>query len=127
MNIGRENVDETDQGEMMYIPVDVPFELHEIKILEADDDSLIKMSEELGLGLSLDEMKRIKEYFHQKGRNPMDIEIQSLGQAWSEHCCYKSSKYYFKKSIVGLSADYVISAIEEDAGVAEFDEEHAYV
>ncbi|MFO7966038.1 MAG: phosphoribosylformylglycinamidine synthase subunit PurL [Archaeoglobaceae archaeon] len=112
---------------MMYTPVDVPFELHEIKILEADDDSLTKMSEELGLGLSLDEMKRIKEHFHQKGRNPMDIEIQSLGQAWSEHCCYKSSKYYLKQSIVGLSADYVISAIEEDAGVAEFDEEHAYV
>lgn len=111
----------------MYSKVDVPFELYEIKILEAGDEELRKISEELGLALNLDEMRRIKDYFRKKGRNPYDIEIQSLAQAWSEHCCYKSSKYYLKKYLFGISADYVISAIEEDAGVAEFDEEHAYV
>ena len=111
----------------MYSKVDVPFELYEIKILEASDEELKRISEELGLALNLDEMGRIKDYFRKRGRNPHDIEIQSLAQAWSEHCCYKSSKYYLKKYLFGISADYVISAIEEDAGVAEFDEEYAYV
>jgi phosphoribosylformylglycinamidine synthase len=111
----------------MFSKVNVPFELYEIKILDADDGRLLKISQELGLALSLDEMRRIQDYFHKKGRNPYDIEIQSIAQAWSEHCCYKSSKYYLKKYLFGISADYVISAIEEDAGVAEFDEEYAYV
>ncbi len=112
----------------MYRKVDVPFELYEIQILEANDEQLAKINEELGLALNVEEMKRIKEYFRKKGRNPYDIELQSLAQAWSEHCCYKSSKYYLKQYLLDASkASYVISAIEEDAGVVEFDDEYAYV
>jgi phosphoribosylformylglycinamidine synthase len=112
----------------MYKKVNVPFELYQIDILGADDERLKKISEELGLALNIDEMKRIKEYFRQRGRNPYDIELQSIAQAWSEHCCYKSSKYYMKQYLLdSAQAEYVISAIKEDAGVVEFDEEHAYV
>ncbi len=112
----------------MYKKVDVPFELYEIDIINASDEQLAKISEELGLALSVDEMKRIQEYFRKKGRNPYDIELQSLAQAWSEHCCYKSSKYYLRQYLLDASeADYVISAIKEDAGVVEFDDEYAYV
>ena len=100
--------------------------VYEIDILNAGDEDLVKISEEMGLNLSLDEMKVIKEYFKNKGRNPRDIELQALGQAWSEHCCYKSSKYWLKKFLLGFKTDYVIST-EYDAGVVEFDEEHAYV
>ncbi|AEA47181.1 phosphoribosylformylglycinamidine synthase subunit PurL [Archaeoglobus veneficus] len=112
---------------MLYRRVDVPFELYEINILDASDEELVKISEELGLALNLEEMKKIKEYFAKKGRNPYDIEIQSIAQAWSEHCCYKSSKCYLKQFLFDVDAEYVISAIKEDAGVVEFDEEHAYV
>lgn len=112
----------------MYRKVDVPFELYEVEILDASDEELAKISEEMSLALSVDEMKRIQDYFRQKGRNPYDIELQSLAQAWSEHCCYKSSKYYLRQYLLEASkADYVISAIEEDAGVVEFDDEYAYV
>jgi phosphoribosylformylglycinamidine synthase len=111
---------------MLYRKAEVPFELYEINILKANNEELAKISKELGLALSLDEMKRIKEYFKTKGRNPYDIELQSLAQAWSEHCCYKSSKYYLRKFLF-VQADYIISAIKEDAGVVEFDEEYAYV
>ncbi len=107
--------------------VDVDFPLYQIDILSSDDETLQKISDELGLALNVDEMRRIKEYFKKKGRNPYDIELQALGQAWSEHCCYKSSKYYLKQFIFNLETDYVISAIKEDAGVVEFDEEYAYV
>ncbi len=112
----------------MYRKVDVPFELYEIDVINANDEQLAKISEELGLALSVDEMKRIQEYFRKKGRNPYDIELQSLAQAWSEHCCYKSSKYYLRQYLLDAAeADYVISAIKEDAGVVEFDEKYAYV
>jgi phosphoribosylformylglycinamidine synthase len=107
--------------------VDVDFPLYQVDLLSSDDETLQKISDELGLALNVDEMKRIKEYFRSKGRNPYDIELQALGQAWSEHCCYKSSKYYLKQFIFNLETDYVISAIKEDAGVVEFDEDYAYV
>lgn len=101
-------------------------EVYEVDILNASDDELVRISEEMGLALNLDEMRRIQEYFRREGRNPTDIELQSLGQAWSEHCCYKSSKYYLKKYLLGFRTEYVIST-SDDAGVVEFDDEHAYV
>jgi phosphoribosylformylglycinamidine synthase len=110
----------------VYISRNLPFELYEVDILNASDE-LAVISDEMGLALSVDEMRRIKEYFRQKGRNPTDIELQALGQAWSEHCCYKSSKYFLKKYLFGIEAPQNIFVIEEDAGVVEFDEEHAYV
>ncbi len=101
-------------------------EVYEIDLLNSDDAQLVRISNDLGLNLSLDEMKKIKDYFKKEGRNPTDIELQSLGQAWSEHCCYKSSKYYLKKFLLGFRTDYVISTTD-DAGVVEFDDKHAYV
>lgn len=113
----------------MFKKVPVPFELYEIDILNAEDKDLIEISEKMGLGLNLHEMKLIKDYFRKKGRNPYDIELQSLAQAWSEHCCYKSSKFFLKTFLIDDYSryPYVISAIKEDAGVVEFDEDYAYV
>ncbi|MEM2325130.1 MAG: phosphoribosylformylglycinamidine synthase subunit PurL [Archaeoglobaceae archaeon] len=113
----------------MFRKVEVPFELYEIDILSANEKELLEISEKMSLGLNLGEMKLIQGYFRKKGRNPYDIELQSLAQAWSEHCCYKSSKYFLKRYLIGDYSryGYVISAIKEDAGVVEFDNEHAYV
>ncbi|RLI82961.1 phosphoribosylformylglycinamidine synthase subunit PurL [Archaeoglobales archaeon] len=113
--------------EGVFKKVEAPFLLYQVDVVSSDDETLQQISDELGLALNVDEMKRIKEYFKSKGRNPYDIELQALGQAWSEHCCYKSSKYYLKQFIFNLETDYVISAIKEDAGVVEFDDKHAYV
>ena len=110
-----------------YIERDVPFELHEVNILEADDEALEEISQESGIGLSLDEMKTVKDHFKELGRNPTDLEMEALGQAWSEHCCYKSSKAILKDTVFDIDAPQNIYVIEEDAGVVEFDDEHAYV
>ncbi len=110
----------------MFRKLDYPFEIYEVDILNATDEDLIRISNEMGLNLNLEEMKKVKEYFLREGRNPTDIELQSFGQAWSEHCCYKSSKYYLKKYLLGFKTDYVIST-SDDAGVVEFDDEHTYV
>ncbi len=103
---------------------DAPYELFEIKMLDATDEELMKISEDLSLSLSLEEMNVIKDYFTKEGRNPVDIELQSLGQAWSEHCCYKSSKVILKEFVFGVERDDVLS--RGDAGVMVFDDEHGY-
>ncbi len=108
----------------LYKKKDVPFDLVEINLLEAGDAELNKISEDLEIRLTLEEMRVIKEYFRKKGRNPYNIELQSLGQAWSEHCCYKSSKPILRKFLFGLNQPYVID--KGDAGVVEFDDKHAY-
>src|SRR3989338_7856945 len=38
------------------------------------------------LALDLSYMKTIKNYFKKLGRNPTDIELESIAQTWSEHC-----------------------------------------
>ncbi|HKM08960.1 MAG TPA: phosphoribosylformylglycinamidine synthase subunit PurL [Candidatus Methanomethylophilaceae archaeon] len=103
---------------------DAPYELFEIKMLDATDQELMKISNDLSLSLSLDEMNVIKDYFTKEGRNPVDIELQSLGQAWSEHCCYKSSKLILKEFVFGIDREDVLS--RGDAGVMVFDDDYAY-
>ena len=98
------------------------FEIHDAK-----DDDLKRISELMGLSLNIEEMRTIKRYFQLKRRAPTDVELQSIAQAWSEHCCYKSSKKILQKYIFGIDAPQSILAIKEDAGVVEFDAEHAYV
>jgi len=99
-------------------------ETYEINLQAASDEELLEISNRMGLALALPEMKRIKEYFGKQGRNPTDIELQALGQAWSEHCCYKSSKVPLKKYVFNVDENRIIA--REDAGVMEFDQDHYY-
>ncbi len=95
-----------------------------IDISQYSNEKLHSLSESMGLALSVKEMKRIQAYFKQKNRSPTDIELEALGQAWSEHSCYKSSKIPLKKYVYGIAEDQVIA--REDAGVVEFDDDHYY-
>ena len=54
-----------------------------IRLRDASEEELMRLSENLGLSLNSDEMKRIQRYFSEKGRDPTDIELQSIAQAWS--------------------------------------------
>lgn len=111
--------------ESLLIKRDVPFQLYEINLKDARDRDLLDISREFGLSLSLDEMREIRKYFIGKGRNPTDVELQALGQAWSEHCCYKSSKVPLKLFLFDVAKHRIVA--REDAGVMEFDENHYYV
>ncbi len=111
-------------GEGLMVKRKVPFELYDINILASKDEDLKRISSDMSLGLSLDEMKVIKGYFEKEGRNPTDIELQALGQAWSEHCCYKSSKSILRQFVFGIDREDVLS--RGDAGVMVFDDKHGY-
>jgi phosphoribosylformylglycinamidine synthase len=111
-------------GEARYRKVEAQFPLSEVLLSGATDGQLAQIAAESGTGLSLDEMKMLVEYFGRKGRNPTDVELQSIGQAWSEHCCYKSSKPTLREFVFGIDSPDVID--RGDAGVMEFDDENAY-
>ncbi|GAG96319.1 unnamed protein product, partial [marine sediment metagenome] len=121
-----------------YIEGPHKFRLVTINILAANDDELQQISQDMGLALNCDEMKEIKAYFSRRNRNPTDVELQTFGQTWSEHCYHK----IFKGSIVapdgslivdGLLKSYIVEAtktlnppwcfsvFEDNAGIVEFD------
>ena len=108
----------------LMIKRDVPYPIFDVDVLSATDEELKELSSEMGLSLALDEMKVIVDYFKKEGRNPTDIELQALGQAWSEHCCYKSSKNILKEFVFAIDHPDVLS--RGDAGVMVFDDDYGY-
>jgi phosphoribosylformylglycinamidine synthase len=122
-----------------YVKRDVPFELVEITLKEADDEQLIEISKELGIALNLKEMKLVQNYFSRKNRNPTDVELQTIGQTWSEHCYHKTFKgnittsegeihslfkTYIAKATKELAPSWCVSVFEDNAGIVEFEGNH---
>ena len=53
---------------------------------------LLALSRERVLALSLEEMQAIQEHYAALGRDPTDVELETLAQTWSEHCAHKTFK-----------------------------------
>ncbi|HIE19400.1 TPA: phosphoribosylformylglycinamidine synthase subunit PurL, partial [Candidatus Bathyarchaeota archaeon] len=125
----------------LYVRKNLPFELYEISLLEANEEQMLKISEELGLALNLQEMKAIRDYFVKKNRNPTDVELQTLGQTWSEHCFHKTFKgvittskgekinslfrTYIAKATRELNKSWCVSIFEDNAGIIQFEDDIA--
>ena len=67
-------------------------ELTHFAIRDLDDDALQKLSRRGHLFLSLAEMQAVRDFFRVAGREPTDIELETLAQTWSEHCVHKTLK-----------------------------------
>ncbi len=63
-----------------------------IPLLEMTDAQLLNLSKEGLLALDLSEMRTIQQYYREQGREPMDVELETLAQTWSEHCSHKTFK-----------------------------------
>ena len=113
-------------------------------ISDLDDDALVALSKEKDLFLNLVEMQTIRKHYQQLGREPTDVELESIAQTWSEHCVHKTLKSSVELSIDGkqvhfddllketvfkatkqLDKDWCISVFADNAGVIEFDEDSA--
>src|SRR3989304_6399303 len=100
----------------LYIRRKSSFSLFEINLLEASDNQLKKISRDLGIGLNLQEMKKIKTYYKMKKRQPTDVELQTIGQTWSEHCYHKTFKgkiMFNGKEIDNLFRTYIQKVTDE--------------
>src|SRR3954447_19865575 len=68
------------------------FKLRHAEIRNLSDEQLQKLSREGHLFLSLAEMRAIQAYYREQGREPTDIELETIAQTWSEHCVHKTLK-----------------------------------
>ena len=66
------------------------FELQTVKLAGLDDRGLMKLSKQGQLYLQLAEMQTLQKFFDELGREPTDIELETLAQTWSEHCSHKT-------------------------------------
>ncbi len=123
----------------LYIRRETPFPLFEINTLEATDQQLLTISRETGIGLNMQEMKSVQEYFRKQKRNPTDIELQTIGQTWSEHCFHKTFKSkisfngkeidslfntYILKATEEINPSWCFSVFEDNAGIVHFDKDY---
>jgi phosphoribosylformylglycinamidine synthase len=112
----------------------------ELDLLNADSEQLQRMNKELGLALNLSEMKNVQQYFSKEKRNPTDVELQTIGQTWSEHCYHKTFKgeitlprneikslfkTYIAKVTQELNPPWCISVFEDNAGLIAFEKGYA--
>lgn len=91
------------------------------------------------LALDLNYMKAIQTYFKKLGRNPTDIELESIAQTWSEHCKHTIFadpmdeikdglfKTYIKAATEKIRKkkgrrDFCCSVFTDNSGAIEFDE-----
>jgi phosphoribosylformylglycinamidine synthase len=68
------------------------FRLTHVPVRDLDDAGLARLSREGHLFLSNDEMRAIRDHYQSLGREPTDIELETLAQTWSEHCVHKTLK-----------------------------------
>jgi len=118
-----------------------------IPIQNANNTELLRISQNGLLSLNLTEMQAIQSHFAGLGRDPTDVEIETLAQTWSEHCVHKTFRGLIeytenekqpitingllKTTIVQvteeLNKSWCVSVFEDNAGIIEFDNEHNLV
>ena len=113
-------------------------------VRELDDEQLVALSKAKDLFLNLVEMQTIQKHYNELGREPTDVELETLAQTWSEHCVHKTLKSETDMTINGqqvhfdnllketvfeatkkLNKSWCISVFSDNAGVVEFDEDSA--
>ncbi|UCG34485.1 MAG: phosphoribosylformylglycinamidine synthase subunit PurS [Phycisphaerales bacterium] len=63
-----------------------------VSLSDLHENALQRLSREGHLFLSPDEMQTIRSHFRSLGREPTDLELETLAQTWSEHCVHKTLK-----------------------------------
>jgi len=126
-----------------------PFELRHVALTGRSDDELAALSREAHLFLSVPEMRAVRDHFAHLGRDPTDLELETLAQTWSEHCVHKTLKSGFDyegpgfgddapirihfdnllkdtiaKATADLDRDWCLSVFVDNAGVIAFDEDY---
>ncbi|GHO44399.1 phosphoribosylformylglycinamidine synthase subunit PurL [Ktedonospora formicarum] len=120
-----------------------------IPLTSMSDEQLQEVSKQGLLSLNLSEMRAIQQHFREQGREPTDVELETLAQTWSEHCSHKTFKATIRyhevdaqgneleqetirgllKSYIMRATDevqhpYLVSAFSDNAGIVRFTETH---
>ncbi len=127
------------------------FRLATVPLRAMDDAALQRQSLQGQLYLSLVEMQTIQACFRALGRDPTDVELETVAQTWSEHCSHKTlaGKIHYrdengerrfqnmlKETIFAATEeirrragdnDWCVSVFADNAGVIRFDEQYNVV
>ncbi len=124
------------------------FELVTVPIRAMDAAALEQLSRKGQLFLSLVEMQTIQAQFQTLGRDPTDVELETVAQTWSEHCSHKTlaGRIHYrgpegerqfhnmlKETIFAATQkirhaagehDWCVSVFSDNAGVIRFDDQY---
>ena len=133
------------------------FKLLTVPLRSLDDAALTRLSKEGQLYLSLVEMQTIQAHFRELGRDPTDVELETVAQTWSEHCSHKTLagriayrgpidaagtlgertfQNMLKETIFAATVelrkawgdhDWCVSVFKDNAGIIRFDDENNVV
>ena len=113
------------------------------------DEQLMEVSRAGLLSLNLDEMRTIQQHYQQQGRDPTDVELETLAQTWSEHCSHKTFKaiisyretdssgnilnsetipgllkHYIMRATEQVRPSWLVSAFSDNAGIIRYTDQH---
>ncbi len=153
--LANDAVEQTIVGPLPFNKLEVgspyAFKLVTVPIREMDSLALKELSLKGQLFLSVVEMQTIQAHFQELGRDPTDIELETIAQTWSEHCSHKTlagriryqdekGKRRFenmlKETIFAATVkfrdqagddDWCVSVFADNAGVIRFDDEYNVV
>ncbi len=109
------------------------------------DQQLLELSKAGLLALNLDEMRTIQQHYREQGREPTDVELETIAQTWSEHCSHKTFKatinyreldsdgneleqevihsllkQYIMRATEQVKPSWLVSAFSDNAGIVRF-------
>jgi phosphoribosylformylglycinamidine synthase len=123
------------------------FQKTSVPLRDMDDAQLSQLSRDGQLYLTLTEMQTIQAHFQQLGRDPVDVELETVAQTWSEHCSHKTLagriayqdengernfENMLKETIFAATMtireqlgddDWCVGVFEDNAGIVRFDDE----
>jgi len=112
----------------------------EVPVRAATDDELLAISRQGMLALNLEEMLAVKAHYVAEGRDPTDVELETIAQTWSEHCKHKTLcglidyegreidnllKTTIFDATVQLDKPWCLSVFKDNAGIIALDDEMA--
>jgi phosphoribosylformylglycinamidine synthase len=127
------------------------FQLVTVPLAGLDAAGLERLSRERTLYLSVEEMQAIQGHFLALGRAPTDVELETVAQSWSEHCCHKTLsgpvvyrdgrgerrfENLLRETVFAATEeirrrlgadDWCVSVFRDNAGVVRFDGVHHLV
>lgn len=126
---------------------DYTFRLVIVPLRTASPAELQEINRRGQLSLSPEEMRAIQIHFCELGRDPIDVELETIAQTWSEHCSHKtlagaidyrdehgprSFENMLKETIFAAtveirnqspSDDWCVSVFRDNAGIVKFDDD----
>jgi len=110
------------------------FRLTHVALLSTGEEDLSAIGREFGF--SETELAAVVGHFRGLGREPTDVELESLAQTWSEHCVHKTFKARISqngqvidnllrstiaRATAQLNKPWCLSVFVDNAGVVDFD------